>query len=338
MSSGKNTTLELMKLFASYMVVFVHVLFYGRLGDIADALARFAVPLFFLTSGFFSYNISPEKIKKRTKHIAVLFIFSAALYTASNVVGFLFNGDFEGLGSYFAEFLDVVTFARLFIVNIPLSSSHLWYLAAMIYVYIIFYFATVRRFNEKKVAIVSFSLLILHVILGEVLSVFGISLPNFVVRNFALMGIPFFVMGLAVKKYEDKFRTVPDYLAVIALVAGILETVFSRLVFGKNELYVGSLLILFAFVTLFIKYPSVRYPKFLHTLTACSTYIYIFHKAISSAITGLYDLLHVNYDSCILLINIHPVIVCVVSTAVAYCTIRIQDKNRAKNQKTKITA
>ena len=64
MNAQKNYTLELLKLFASYMVVFIHVLFYGQTGVIMDTLARFAVPLFFLVSGYYSFQIRDEKIKK----------------------------------------------------------------------------------------------------------------------------------------------------------------------------------------------------------------------------------------------------------------------------------
>ena len=71
MSSQKNSTLELIKLFASYMVVFIHVPFYGKYGDAIDAIARFAVPFFFLVSGFYSYQIDCEKIKTSGKAIFV---------------------------------------------------------------------------------------------------------------------------------------------------------------------------------------------------------------------------------------------------------------------------
>ena len=59
----KNNTPELLKLFASYMVVFVHVIFSGYIGVAAETLARFAVPFFFLISGFYSYLGLPIKIK-----------------------------------------------------------------------------------------------------------------------------------------------------------------------------------------------------------------------------------------------------------------------------------
>ena len=54
------------------MVVFIHVLFYGKLGVVIDALARFAVPFFFLVSGYYSYQIPCEKIKKRIRKILIL--------------------------------------------------------------------------------------------------------------------------------------------------------------------------------------------------------------------------------------------------------------------------
>ena len=66
MGKEKNMTLELIKLFAAYMVVFIHVMFQGEFGVLVDALARFAGPLFFWVSGFFSYGISTEKIELST--------------------------------------------------------------------------------------------------------------------------------------------------------------------------------------------------------------------------------------------------------------------------------
>ena len=47
MNKQKNGTLELIKLFASYMVVFIHVIFSAKIGTIMGTLARFAVPFSF---------------------------------------------------------------------------------------------------------------------------------------------------------------------------------------------------------------------------------------------------------------------------------------------------
>jgi len=60
---------------------------------------------------------------------------------------------------------------------------------------------------------------------------------------------------LFAKKHQDKLRNVPDYLIIIAIVLGIAESLLSRYIFGKNELYIGSLLIIFAATVIFLKYP-----------------------------------------------------------------------------------
>lgn len=318
MKAPKNYTLELLKLFASYMVVFIHVMFYGKTGVAMNTLARFAVPLFFLISGYYSFQITSEKITKRIKRLLGLSAFATVCYTLFNVAALLSKGTAGGVVSYFERYLDIKTLIKIFIFNVPVSSVHLWFLLALVYTYLIFYFTKVFRFNEKIVFFVSFSLLFLNILLGEGLSASGIRVPVPIVRNFALMGIPFFALGLFTKKHENKLRSIPDYVLVIAVLIGVIESLLSRYFFGKNELYVGSLFVLFAIVTVFIKYPNVKCPQFVYTLSGCSTYIYIFHIMISRVIHQIYKLLAFDFNASVILKYAHPLIVCVVSTAFAY--------------------
>ena len=331
MNIQKNNTLELLKLFASYMVVFIHVLFCGRLGVIFDTLARFAVPFFFLVSGFFSYKITTEKIKKRILHILTLLILASVCYTIFNIAKLLLKGDINDIILYFSKYADFTVLAKFFIFNVPVSSDHLWYLLAMVYVYIVFYFVTMFRLHEKVIFIVSFSLLFLHILLGECLSALGIVVPIHIVRNFALMGIPFFALGLFVKKHENHMRAIPNYLIIISTIIGVFESIFSRYFFGKNELYIGSLFILFTMVCVFIKYSSIQYPHFLLALEGCSTYVYIFHLIISSVITAAYSYFGANTQSSLIIFkNIRPILVCIVSTIFAFCITQLIKKIQHK--------
>ncbi len=332
MNTQKNYTLELLKLFASYMVVFIHIMFYGEMGIIMDALARFAVPFFFLISGYYSFQIKPEKIIKRIRHLLGLLIFATVCCTLFNIVVVLLKGTVGGIASYLEKYLNIGTLIKLFIFNVPVSSVHLWYLLAMVYVYVVFYFVTMLRLNEKVIFIVSFSLLFLHILLGECLSALGIVVPIAIVRNFALMGIPFFALGLFTKKHENKLRSIPNYMLIVAVAIGIFESLFSRYFFGKNELYVGSLLILFAIVAVFIKYPTVKYPPFFNALSGCSTYVYIFHIMISSVILRIYKLVTIDFNTSIILRYAHPVIVCVASTVFAYGIIQLLNVLSSKNK------
>ena len=332
MNTQKSNTLELIKLFSSFMVVFIHVPFVGKLGVAVDALARFAVPFFFLVSGYYSYQISCEKIKKRIKNILSLLIVSMASYTAFEIITLLkYNRD--GLAAFFGKYTELSTYVEFFAFNAPVHFGHLWYLLAIFYVYIIFYFATRLRVKEKAIFTVSLALLLLNLLLGEGLSLFGVVLPIPAVRNFATTGIPFFALGLFVKKYEDKFRSIPNFVTPLFVVIGALESVISAYLFGTKELYVGSLFVLTAIICVFIQRTNVKCPALLTALEGCSTYIYIFHIMIATVIFIIYGVLGIDIYSSVILENLHPVIVCVASTVFAYILIKVLKKCR-KNGKT----
>lgn len=322
MENQKNRTLELIKLFAAYMVVFIHVLFAGKVGTAIESVGRFAVPLFFLISGFYSYQIEPEKIKKRAKNILHLLIVATVCCTIFKVWQMFSARGVRGIIAYFIRYTRLETLFRLFFLNVSLSSGHLWYLFAILYVYILFYFVRKFRVGDKAVFIASFSLLAAHLLLGEGLAIAGITLKNIYVRNFLLMGAPCFGLGLFVKKYEDRFRTIPNYLIAIAVIIGIAESIFSRFSFARQEMYIGSVCILFALVCIFIKYSDAKTPPFIMALEGCSTYIYIFHIIIATVMADLYGWFGLDMDRSLILQNIHPILVCLVSTAVAYLIVR----------------
>lgn len=326
MGKEKNMTLELIKLFAAYMVVFIHVMFQGEFGVLVDALARFAVPLFFWVSGFFSYGISTEKIKNRIKHILFLIVFSVAAYTAFNLFRLAYYGGISYVFGYFKRYLSLKALVELVVFNLPISSAHLWYLFSALYVYLLYYFAVKQHLREKIVYIISGCLLILHLILGEVLSVFGIVTPMLIVRNFALMGVPFFALGLFTKKYGDRLKKVKIYQLAIIMAIGIVGTVFSRRKFGENELYVGSLAVLFVMICVILRFKNAQIPAFFQKLSSCSTYIYIFHIMVSDVIYMGYSFLGINNTEVAILNAGHPIIVCFATTVFALVLNEIMDK------------
>ena len=323
MNTQRNTTLELMKLLASYAVVFIHVLFYGRFGIIVDAIARFAVPFFFLVSGFFSYRIAPEKILKRAKHILYLFIFGMVCYNIMKMLQHVLVSDMDGILVFLHDYIDIKALLIMMLFNKPAHGIYLWYLLATIYVYVVFYFATVHHANERTVFSVCVGLLCLQLLLGEFGFIFPERPPVFLVRNFLFMGIPFFGFGLMAKKYEQTLRHIPNALLIISAAFGILATILSRLLLGESQLYVGSLFILFPLVIIFIKYPHIKQPRIFSELAGCSTYIYIFHVMVAYVLEVLYKFLGFDRGSSIELQMLHPIFVCIISTIVAYIICKI---------------
>lgn len=334
MNNKRNTTLEFFKLFASYAVVFIHVMFNGNLGVATDAVARFAVPLFFLTSGFFSYNITPEKITKRIKHIFKLLMFGTGCYFFFGLLQPIINGSLKDVALYLFDYVNPILALRLLVFNKPVYSGHLWYLWAMLYVYVAFLLATKRGIKEKTIFKASFILLAVHILLGEGLSVFGVTIPNMIIRNFAFMGLPFFGLGLFVKKHESKICRIPALTAVPAVATGVVLSLLSRQFFGKNELYTGSLFIVFAAVIVFVKHPNLKPYSLWEKADGCSTYIYIFHKMVSSFIISVYCLCSVDYyASSPTLVNVHPLIVCAVTTVLAIIAAKTEKSISARKHK-----
>lgn len=330
MITKKNTTLEVFKLFAAYMVVFIHVLFDGRVGEIIDAVARFAVPLFFLISGYFSYQISTDKIKMRTKHIFKLFLLTSIIYNIYHFVDqFLMYGK-NGAISFLNHRLNPTALIKLILLNDSKTDWHVWYLLAILYVYIIYYFATKFHVKEKVIFIVGAVLLVVHMLLDEGSFIIAPNFDSLYVRNFALSGIPYFSMGLFVRKYIDKFRATPNYVAVITAIMGVIFTIVSRYITGKNNLYIGSLFILFSVVVTFVKYPDVKYPRFVMAITSCSTYIYIFHRLVAQILVKIYQARHIDINTCAVLRNIHPILVCIITTILSYVIIKITNKKALK--------
>lgn len=52
----KNRCLNFFKGLGCIFVIFIHFPFPGEIGRIISGLARFAVPLFFMISGYYAYN------------------------------------------------------------------------------------------------------------------------------------------------------------------------------------------------------------------------------------------------------------------------------------------
>lgn len=318
MEKRRNNTLELVKLIASYFVVFIHVPFDGQAGELINALSRFAVPLFFLIAGFFSYKAEPSSIKKKAVYILKLYICSFVAYTIFNLIVTWFDTGDVGVQQYFINnCFNLQKLKRLLLYNRTIASPHLWYLPAMVYVYSIFYLVVKYNVNEKIVFAASLILLLTHFYFGEFSSFFDVAVKTYMVRNFYLLGIPCFGLGLMAKKYEVAIRSMPNLIIAFSLVVGVLETIASYSLLGHNELYIGSLLILFAIIVVCIKYPSYEKRLLPSFLCGCNTYIYILHIMVREIMKILsLDSLGVTY----------PLMVCLFSTVLA-CFVAAVEKN-----------
>ena len=76
----KNNCLNVWKGIAAFFVVFIHCSFPSPVGGMMNGLARWAVPMFFLISGYFSYGKGADTVKRRICRTFGLFVLANGIY------------------------------------------------------------------------------------------------------------------------------------------------------------------------------------------------------------------------------------------------------------------
>ena len=194
----ENTTLHAVKALACFSIVSLHFLLPGEFGVFYQIVARFAVPFFMMLSGYFSFNISREKVKYRLKQMLLLTIASLIFYSIVHFIGLVLSGE---LAEKMAT-IDLSDFAEFFFFNSPRdligpAATPTWYLLAISYIYglyLLFY----KYFHRLTTFGVSLILLALAFCIE-----FNTN-STLYYRNFLFMGLPFFIMGMQFAKHRER--------------------------------------------------------------------------------------------------------------------------------------
>ena len=133
--------LNAIKIMAAFFVVCIHIRFPGDFGNAVVAVARFAVPFFFMLSGFFSYYENKEvlnaKYKRKIRHLCTIFAGSFLMYLAYDSLTHILNGS---LMNYLADKFSFVALAEFIAFNHPRVMEALWFLPALVYATVVFFF------------------------------------------------------------------------------------------------------------------------------------------------------------------------------------------------------
>lgn len=285
----KYNLLNAVRIIASFFIVAIHIKFPGVYGSVVVNVARFAVPFFFMTSGFFSYyENSPsvlKKVDKKIKHITVIFLGASALYCAYGLMGGI---------SYLKNLFSLTSLAELFIFNQPKVSEHLWFLPALIYVYIIFRFFEKFKITKKMYVLIPV-LFLAGVVIREAFFYMDYALPimkkAYLCRNFLFVGLPFFLLGHYIRANEEKLKAKFSNTALIAaVVLGTAEAVAVGIWHIQKSVYFGTFAAVFALFIFVIKNEeSLRMPRLASMGEKYSLYIYILHIIINNSIKKLGD-------------------------------------------------
>lgn len=202
-------------------------------GFVIDAISRFAVPFFFMVSGYYSYfkdkNKALNKYKSRTAKLIKLLIISNVIY----FIYFLITNQINFQNLYLSIFNIKNIFNVLFL-NVSPTAIHLWFLQALIYCYIIY--TVLIKTNESNLTKFFPLLLIISLFIGEFSQKLGFTFPPTFYRNFLLMGLPFFTLGYMINDKDGMINIFSNLSLSKLLIFSLLLTIFESIIL-ENQNY-----------------------------------------------------------------------------------------------------
>ena len=271
----RNLSLECFKLLAACFVVLLHVPFPGEFGQWIVCLSRFAVPLFFAVSGWFSFGASPEKLKKRFGHILLLELFGDILYVSWRCLRDYVAGE----SLYWCiryQIPDLQALKMWLFWSVDPFAGHLWYLSATCLCYLVLWcYTRVGRKDYRPLYLTGLVLLLGCFAMGEFSRFTGIRVDYRICRSGLFTGLPVFILGIFLRENRERLAKSGLPMALTGVVLSVLE--WKTL--GSHDLYTGAVLTAAGILLATSRYPSV--PGWLTKAAAgfggISTTVYLVH-------------------------------------------------------------
>lgn len=260
--SKRLYSLDALKTIAAYLVVFQHACGSGVISEYILALARIAVPLFMVITGYFyedtaNHGNESKQIIKFTK-IAIgmcLFYFS---------VDICWNLLTNNITEYLIQYTKATTWVNFFVFNDPVPADLSWYMWAMIYV-LVFIYALPKLYKSKKIRrILIFVCIAVSLVFGKYsILFFGKEFLPIYTRNAWTIGLPYFLLGIEIKEQAEQIRKIERRkvagLVLLFAVLNILER--SILVYcninAARDSYICTTFLAVAVFVLFLSFSNM---------------------------------------------------------------------------------
>ena len=284
MTKKANLPLYFMEGIASIMVVFIHCRFPGNFGVAIETIARFAVPLFFVISGYFQFYSDKQKLKSKIKSILKIIFISMLIYSIYSLYTYNFD-----IYTWIKQTYNIENILKLIFFNYTsFIISHLWFLFALLYCYITYMLVKEKK-NFNKVYYISIVIIVLTMIIRCIMSYFDvdITIQKIMFRNWIFFGLPFFFMGCYIRQNQEKIISKLNnkklvLCMLLAIILCIIEKVLGKILFNaKLEYYFGNILLVFSMFLFALKNENLQLKGIITTIgKKYSLYIYILHYLI----------------------------------------------------------
>lgn len=198
---AREPGLDLLKVICAAMVVLLHVDWV--LHDLFVPLTRCAVPCFFMISGYLMADegkLRPEKLTRAIKKIFVIILWSSIIFAVYQEISCLLTyGSLYLPGKW--------QWIRFVLFNEHPFGFHLWYLSAYLYVLLIC-LAAGKFIQLRRLFFLIPLLLLCDLVLGKYSNILiGKEFDFIICRNFLFVGLPYFLLGVWLKKNNNKAKS-----------------------------------------------------------------------------------------------------------------------------------
>ena len=263
----RNTALDIFRYVCAILVIAIHTNPFREYSSTADELiqniARIAVPFFFATSGYYfveRFRRNPAVVKTYLWRLFKLYLVWSGVYFIldfikwghTTIVGFVSNC--------------ILTF---FVYG---SHYHLWYMVALICAVCIT--ALFLRFCKEKWLIV-FSVAI---VMARVLP---LGIVTDVANSNFFAGLPFFTVGLVVRKIEAVSKIPSKVWLIISFAVFTLWLVLAQMqIVSRDVQTVGLYVVILVIMLALVQNPTEKAPRMAAACQDVSDFAYFFHPVL----------------------------------------------------------
>lgn len=268
----RNHNLDIVKALCAFMVVTIHCpsIF---LPPYIEASTRIAVPMFFAISGYFYNKSTLSGTFRRISKLLILLTVTELFYAVMYIIG----GQTDKVEAAVDNGL----------INILLGKFTLWlpgwFLLVSAYTYVIAFIIEKARIRAAAL-MVSAALLLLI----QWLNPFDINSNTVVLR-----GLPYFITGMLIRRYETRLKRIPFKVYVISSVVFemlvLAEKYFlvHRNIMMRSPIYAGTIPLLISLFGIALFHETYNAPFLIFTGKNLSMYIYCMHIAVMSVLSRL---------------------------------------------------
>lgn len=274
--NGRNYSIDILKFICACLIVMLHTDFTWH--DAVLPLTRCAVPCFLIISGFLLYfdkGIGQERLKRNVRHIWHIMLWATLLFFIVKEAMAISNGEM------------FVPSLRQWLYFIVLNENpfgfHLWYLGAYLYVLLLMIIIDKHKWWTQMFVATPF-LLLCDLIFGKYSLLLLHHEFHFVlVRNFLFVGIPYFMIGVWLKKNIANLMCVNRYVFLGGVGLFSLTTLIEKMVISylnKNptrEHYLSTTFLAICLFLFVVSFKDAKCSKISKIGERDSLYIYIFH-------------------------------------------------------------